>query len=229
MARLLCVCGAFFLWAGCGKPVPASTPLAQGGSGPAHAARPSSTRAIEGSESTEGKEIDKGDAGHMGAGDDDDSVRRAPSSSTGGGRTGPECGRPASGPPLDCSLLPRGSSTCMGQVLARRVCETVGPSLDPHVASIWMACMRAPTEKSRECETSRIFDCGLKAIESACVDGSQRATCAEIAKSCSDFAPEITVNVCERELGAWKPERRDFLLQCFRQGCDSGGFGACLP
>jgi hypothetical protein len=89
--------------------------------------------------------------------------------------------------------------------------------------------MRAPTDKSRECETSRIFECGLEAIESACVDGSQRATCAEIAKSCADFAPEITVTVCERALGAWKPDRREFLLQCFRQGCDSGGFGACLP
>jgi len=89
--------------------------------------------------------------------------------------------------------------------------------------------MREPTEKARECETSRIFDCGLKVIGSACVDGSQRATCAEIAKSCSDFAPEITPTVCERALGAWKPERREFLLQCLRRGCDVGGFGACLP
>jgi hypothetical protein len=117
----------------------------------------------------------------------------------------------------------------MGQVLARRVCETVGPSLDPRVASIWLSCMREQTEKSRECETSRIFDCGLKAIEGACVDGSQRKTCAEIAKSCSEFAPEINATVCERALGAWKPERRDFLLQCLRRGCDVGDFGACLP
>jgi hypothetical protein len=230
MARLLYACGAFFLWVGCGQPVPASTPLARGAAGAQTAARPSSSRA-EGSESNEGKDIEKGDAGHMGVGDDDDddSTGRIRSSSTGGGAIGSECQKPASGPPLDCSRLPRGTSACMGQVLARRVCETVGPSLDQRVATTWSACMREPIEKSRECDTSRIFDCGLKAIESACVDGSQKATCAEIAKSCSDFAPEITVTVCERLLGAWKPDRRDFLLQCLRRGCDVGDFGACLP
>ena len=116
----------------------------------------------------------------------------------------------------------------MGQVLARRVCETVAPALDPRVAATWLSCMRR-SDKAHECETSRIFDCGLTAIEGACVDGSQRATCAEIAKSCSEFAPEITVAVCERALGAWKPERREFLLQCLRRGCDIGDFGACLP
>lgn len=117
----------------------------------------------------------------------------------------------------------------MGQVLARRVCETVGPALDPRVAAIWSACMREHTDKSRECETSRIFDCGLKAIENACVDGSQRKTCAEIAKNCSEFAPEITTTVCERALGAWKPDRRENLLYCLRRACDVGDFGACLP
>jgi len=117
----------------------------------------------------------------------------------------------------------------MGQILARRVCETVAPSLDPRVAGLWMTCMRDRVDKSRECETSRIFDCGLKAIDSACVDGSQRKTCAAIAKSCSEFAPEITATVCERALGAWRPEKRESLLECLHHGCEIGDFGACLP
>lgn len=213
----------------CGQPVPASTPLARGGGGAPGVSRPSSTRAADGIDSTEGKDIEKGDASHMGVGDDDDDSTRRIQSSPGGGTPSGECRAPVSGPPLDCSRLPRGSSTCMGQMLAHRVCETVGPSLDPRVGAAWLACMREPTEKGRECETSRIFDCGLKVIGNACVDGSQRATCAEIAKSCADFAPEVTATVCERALGAWKPERRDFLLQCLRRGCDVGDFGACLP
>jgi hypothetical protein len=117
----------------------------------------------------------------------------------------------------------------MGQLLARRVCETVGPALDPSVGGAWLKCMRERIDKAHECETSRIFDCGLKAIRGACVDGTNRATCAEIAKSCSEFAPEITTTVCERALGAWRPERREELLNCLRRGCDVGDFGACLP
>jgi len=125
--------------------------------------------------------------------------------------------------------LPRGSSTCLGQLLARRVCETVGPALDPAIAAAWLGCMQGHVDKSRECETSRIFDCGLKAIDRACVDGAQRQTCADIAKSCSEFAPEITAAVCEHALGAWRPEQRDSLLTCFHRACESGDFGACLP
>ena len=117
----------------------------------------------------------------------------------------------------------------MGQLLARRVCETVAPALDSRVAALWMTCMRARVDKSRECDTSRIFDCGLKAIAGACVDGSQKKTCRAIATSCSEFAPEITATVCERALGAWRPERRDGLLECLHRGCEIGDFGACLP
>lgn len=117
----------------------------------------------------------------------------------------------------------------MGQLLARRVCETVGPALDPAIAAKWLKCMRARVDEAHECETSRIFDCGLKAIEGACVDRSQRDQCADIAKSCAEFAPEITASVCEHALGAWKPEKRESLLTCFHRACESGDFGACLP
>ncbi len=117
----------------------------------------------------------------------------------------------------------------MGQLLARRVCETVAPALDPAVAAAWLACMLGRADKAAECETSRIFDCGLKAIAESCVDGREHDTCADIAKSCAEFAPEITASVCEHALGAWKPEKRESLLTCFHRACESGDFGACLP
>ena len=89
--------------------------------------------------------------------------------------------------------------------------------------------MRAPASAAAACDSHRIVDCGLRAIGAACVDGTFRATCADIATSCADVAPEITAPVCEHLLGAWRPEERPKMLECLHHGCETGGFGACLP
>ena len=137
------------------------------------------------------------------------------------------CRIPADSAP-DCSLLP-GARTCLGAKLARKACETVGPVLDPRVGDAWMACMRQPSSANDACDAGRIVACGLKAVSGACIDGSNHELCAGIARDCADMAPEITATVCEELLGAWKPEARPKMVECLRNGCSTGGFGACLP
>src|SRR5262249_20196292 len=162
------------------------------------------------------KDVEKNEAEPAPPGDDDDDSAKRPL-----GAPGPrtvEC-RVSAGPSVDCNRMPRGSATCMGQVLARRVCETVAPALGPAIAAEWLTCMLARADAGHECDTNRIFDCGLAAIGAACVDGTERATCGEIAKSCSDFVPELSASVCEHALGAWRPERRESLLSCFHHAC----------
>jgi hypothetical protein len=88
--------------------------------------------------------------------------------------------------------------------------------------------MRDPANGA-PCDSHRIVDCGLRAVGKACVDGSYRSLCTEIAASCADMADEITAPVCEKLIGAWKPERRLQMIECLRHGCETGGFGVCLP
>jgi hypothetical protein len=208
----------------CSHAEPSRTPLSAPAPEPGPA-RPSSSRASESGEAPE--ERDEVEI-VVTPSDDDDSSRShgAGAASAKSATSAAACSVPA-GPPPDCAQLPTASS-CLGASLARRACETLGPSVDPRVGAAWLACMRDPTNGS-SCESRRIVDCGLRAVGNACVDGSYRTACTEIAASCKDMADEITAPVCERLLGAWKPERRQQMLDCLRHGCETGGFGICLP
>ena len=199
----------------CSHAEPSRTPLSPPARAPGPA-RPSSSRASESGEAPE--ERDEVEI-VVTPSDDDDSSRKSATPAA-------SCSVPA-GPAPDCAQLPAASS-CLGASLARRACETLGPSVDPRVGTAWLACMRDPANGS-SCDARRIVDCGLRAVGNACADGSYRKTCTEIAESCKDMADEITVPVCERLLGAWKPERRQQMLDCLRHGCETGGFGICLP
>jgi hypothetical protein len=88
--------------------------------------------------------------------------------------------------------------------------------------------MRDPGSGSA-CDSHRIISCGLRAVNGAGVDGAYRGFCTQIAAQCSDMADEITAPVCEHLIAAWKPDQRPKMLDCLRQGCETGGFGACLP
>jgi hypothetical protein len=118
------------------------------------------------------------------------------------------------GPPPDCAALPE--AACLGATLTRRACETVGPLIRPSAAVRWLDC-------------GRIVACGLRAAGTACVDGAFRDLCGTLAAQCVDVAPEITGPVCEQLLGAFRPEHRQKLIDCLRQGCGTGAFGICLP
>jgi hypothetical protein len=131
------------------------------------------------------------------------------------------------GPPPDCSVL--SGASCLGASLARRACATAGPLLRPTTAGLWLACMGERTDTESQCDSGRIVACGLRASETACVDGSFRELCGALSADCADVAPEITPGTCERLLGAFRPEHRPKLVDCLRQGCGTGAFGACLP
>lgn len=131
------------------------------------------------------------------------------------------------GPPPDCATLPE--SACLGAILTRRACETVAPLLRPSAAAHWLGCVRERGDPESACDSGRIVACGLRAAGTACVDGSFRDLCGTLAADCVDVAPEITGPVCEQLLGAFRPEHRQKLIDCLRQGCSTGGFGICLP
>ena len=150
---------------------------------------------------------------------------RAVGSPLAGGPAPDVCSAPA-GPPPDCSALAPASS-CLGASIAQRTCEKLGPIVDPRVGAAWMTCMRDPAGSA--CDSHRIVDCGLRAVDDACVDGTYHAFCEQIATSCSDVAEQITAKVCERLIAAWKPERRSQMIECLRHGCETGAFGVCLP
>jgi len=231
---------AAFAFAACTQVTPSRAPLSPPtGNHVARAARPSSSRAFEPSEASEDRDeieitVQPSDD------DDDDSARAAksgrPSSSTTKGATPPS--RQAATPPPpacsvgtgaapDCGLLPVASS-CLGASLARRTCETLGGTVDPKVGAAWLACMRDPASGS-PCDSGRIVACGLRAVGGACVDGSYHDLCRELSAECRGMADEITEPVCERLIAAWKPDRRGQMIECLRRGCETGGFGACLP
>ena len=213
----------------CARTEPSRTPLSPPPSEPGRA-RPSSSRAVEAWEQPE--ERDEVEVVVTPSDDDDDSTKRAasPKIASAAGAKGSvppaACSVPAGAPP-DCAQLPAASS-CLGAALSRRACETLGPAVDPRVGAAWLSCMRDPASGS-PCDAHRIVACGLRAVEHACVDGSYRSLCTEVAATCADMADEITAPVCERLIGAWKPERRPQMIECLRHGCETGGFGACLP
>jgi hypothetical protein len=153
----------------------------------------------------------------------------APSSSDddGDATRGAAC-PPSDGPAPDCSLLPSDNS-CLGASLTRRACEAVGPALDPRVGAAWVECLQGRRAGADPCDAHRIVSCGLEAVASACVEGAFRGQCEAIARGCADVLPEITVPVCEKLLGAWKPDQRSRMVDCLTQGCETGGFGVCLP
>jgi hypothetical protein len=88
--------------------------------------------------------------------------------------------------------------------------------------------MRDPASGS-PCDSHRIVECGLRAVNGVGADGTYQAFCQQIATDCSDVAEQITGKVCEKLIAAWKPERRSQLLECLRHGCETGAFGSCLP
>jgi len=76
---------------------------------------------------------------------------------------------------------------------------------------------------------NRIRTRKVPVVDIALVHGSYHGACTDIAAACADMADEITAPVCERLIGAWKPERRPQMIECLRHGCETGGFGVCLP
>jgi hypothetical protein len=190
----------------CGGTTPSKAPLAPPTAHVDQRVRPSSSRAVDANEETE--EPDALEIVVQPSDDDDDSTVRR------------------NGPP-DCTQLPAASS-CLGASLARKACETVGPAVDPRVGAAWLACMRDPGSGS-DCDSHRIVTCGLRAVNQAKTDGAYLGFCTQIAAQCTDMADEITTPVCEHLIAAWKPDRRTQMLDCLRHGCETGGFGACLP
>jgi hypothetical protein len=223
----LCVT-ALLLALSCGHTEPSKTPLSPPAAQPTGRVRPSTSRALEPGDAPE--ERDEVEVVVTPSDDDDDSAKHGPNSASAAGAKSSTpaaaCSVPAGAPP-DCTKLAAASS-CLGASLARRACETLGPSVDPRVGAAWLACMRDPASGS-SCDSRRIVDCGLRAVGKACVDGSYHGACTDIAAACVDMADEITAPVCERLIGAWKPERRPQMIECLRHGCETGGFGVCLP
>jgi hypothetical protein len=199
----------------CSAPQASRAPLSPPAAEPEPTQRPSSSRSSEGAGEHQRTEVELGARSSGGGDDDDDTSRRA------------AC-PPAPGAPPDCSLLPAERS-CLGAALARRACESVGPALDPRVGAAWLECLREREPGSDPCDSHRIVACGLRAVQGACVEEAFHAECEAIARGCADVAPEITAPVCEKLLGAWKPDHRSKIIDCLTQGCESGGFGACLP
>jgi hypothetical protein len=231
--------GAFVVVASCGHPEPSRTPLSVSTRTDARTL-PSSSRAVEPSD--EDEERQELEIVVQPSDDGDDSTKARSTRSSGGQRvaspssaktTATASQTPAAvcvasaGPAPDCAALAPASS-CLGASIAQRACERLGPALDPRVGAAWMTCMRDP-ESGSACDSHRVVDCGLRAVGTACVDGAYHALCADIAASCSDVAEQITAPVCERLIGAWKPERRSQIIECLRHGCETGGFGICLP
>jgi hypothetical protein len=212
----------------CGRTEPSRTPLSPPAAQTNGRVRPNTSRAAESGDAPE--ERDEVEI-VVTPSDDDDSAHGSGSHGTSAigakSSTPPAaCSVPGGAPP-DCAALPAAAS-CLGASLSRRACETLGPSVDPRVGAAWLACMRDPANGS-SCDSHRIVACGLRAVGNACVDGSYRSLCTEIAASCADMADEITAPVCEKLIGAWKPERRPQMIECLRHGCETGGFGVCLP
>lgn len=212
----------------CARTEPSRTPLSPPPAKPDGHPRPSSSRAVEAWEQPE--ERDEVEVVVTPSDDDDDSTKAGPKAASAAGAKGAApsvtCTVPAGAAP-DCTQLAAASS-CLGAALSRRACETLGPAVDPRIGAAWLSCMRDPASGS-SCDAHRIVACGLRAVEHACVDGSYRGLCTEVAAACADMADEITAPVCERLIGAWKPDRRPQMIECLRHGCDTGGFGACLP
>jgi hypothetical protein len=236
---------AAFALLACTQVTPSRAPLSPPEKNVAAALRPSSSRAYEPADTSEDRDeieitVQPSDD------DDDDSVRstkragaandsRSPSSAvqasppaakTVATKPGPACSVGTGAAP-DCGLLPAATS-CLGASLAHRTCETLGGAVDPSVAGAWLACMRDPASGS-PCDSGRIVACGLRAVGGACVDGAYHDLCRELSDECRGMADEITQPVCERLIAAWKPERRSQMIDCLRHGCETGGFGACLP
>jgi hypothetical protein len=161
----------------------------------------------------------------------------SPTKSAGDARPALPCAADV-GPAPSCARL--SDATCLGATLARRACETAGPLLLPSVAERWVTCLSTPADGSSAtgpsaanrdaaCDSSRILPCGFVAAESVCIDGSFHELCGRLSEDCTDVAPEITVRRCEQLLSAFRPNERPKMIDCLRQGCGSGSFGACLP
>ena len=200
----------------CGHAEPSRTPLSPPTSHAAGRHEPSSSRAVDPSE--EAEDHDEMEIVVTPSDDDDDAAATKPSKST--------CAVGAGRAP-DCAALPPASG-CLGASIAQRACEKLGPVVDARVGAAWLSCMNDPAS-GPACDSHRVVTCGLRAVGGACVDGAYHARCAEIAKSCADVAEEITAPVCEHLIAAWKPERRSQMIECLRHGCETGGFGICLP
>ncbi|HEX4340448.1 MAG TPA: hypothetical protein VH062_31280 [Polyangiaceae bacterium] len=199
---VIAVCASAAAVISCGHTEPSRTPLSV--SPPSDVrTQPSSSRAVE-------------------ASDDDDErndieIVVAPSDDDGDDST----------KVLDCASLAAPTS-CLGASIAQRTCEKLGPAVLPRVGAAWMKCMHDPS-KGSPCDGNRIVQCGLGAVTRAKTDGAYSALCTQIAASCSDVAEQITAPVCEQLIAAWKPERRSQMIECLSHGCETGGFGICLP
>jgi hypothetical protein len=222
--------------ASCSRPSPASMPLSPEAAR-AEERRPESSR-VDGPESPPPEnppeqiieidpDDDPDDPGNVGHG--------VPRSSTGAASAAgrdPEGGActVGRGPAIDCSVLGKGTSSCLGARLAERACETWAPSLDPRVGAAWLDCMAsAKSDAAARCDTATITNCGLHAIEGACVDGTYRRKCRDIATECAEMTPVLTEAVCERAVSAFRPEQRPAIAECLLHGCQTGAFGSCIP
>ncbi len=190
----------------CARGEPSRAPLSPAVPRPDGPVRPSSSRAVEGTEETEERnEVEI----VLSPSDDDDTAN-------GASKAPPDCAR----------LTP--ASSCLGASIAQRACEKLGPAVEPRVGAEWLSCMLDPASGS-SCDSHRVVECGLRAVGKAGVDGTYHALCGEIASSCADVAEQITAPVCEHLIAAWRPERRSQIIECLRHGCETGGFGICLP
>jgi hypothetical protein len=218
--------------ASCGRPTPASAPLSEEAARPAPR-RQTSSRAFETLEGTPAPQNEPEQIIEIDADPDDpgDSTKSGRGSAVlgGPGRGGTPGCTPSRGPAIDCAILGRGAS-CLGARLAERACETWAPSLDPKVGAAWLECMAgAKANASTACDTATITNCGLHAIEDACVDGSYSAKCRDIAAECAEMTPVLTQAVCERAISSFRPAQRAGIAECLRHGCETGAFGSCIP
>ncbi|MBK9264949.1 MAG: hypothetical protein IPM54_34850 [Polyangiaceae bacterium] len=152
----------------------------------------------------------------MGSGDDDAlaALDRPPSAADDDGGTCDEGGAP----PTGCGTLRAPGPHCESFSDTKAMCGKLARGLRPRVAEQVVDCILAKSGKQSVCDFDLANQCGLVALQKACIEPSTQAACAPIVRACGG---RLQMRECQALVSSVTSRNRRNMMTCITEGCSA--------
>jgi len=118
--------------------------------------------------------------------------------------------------PTGCSTLRAPGPQCESFSDTKVMCGKLARGLRPRVAEKTVDCILAKSGKQAVCDFNLANQCGLAAMQRACIEPSTQAACAPAVRACGG---SLQMRDCQALLSSVTPKNRRNMISCVTEGC----------
>ncbi len=118
--------------------------------------------------------------------------------------------------PTGCGTLRAPGPTCESFTDTKAMCGKLARGLRPRVAEKAVDCMLTKSGKQAVCDFNLANQCGMLAVQKACIEPSTQAACAPVVRACGGA---VQMRDCQLLLSAVTSKNRRNMISCITEGC----------